>query len=508
MKNIEKNALISVSDKTNLQIICKLFKENKINIISTGSTNDHIKKLGFVSKNISKITHFKEILDGRVKTLHPKIYASLLYNRNKNSHIKTFKKLNFPSIDYVIVNLYPFEKVTKKNKNIDECVEMIDIGGQALLRSAAKNYKFITTISDTCDYISLKKNIELNKGKTNLTFRYEMAKKVFSMTSNYDSTISSWFGERKKNNIKFNNFEEKKLKYGENSNQKSSYLFAENQKTIISNKIQGKEISYNNILDIDAGLNCLNEFKDPTCVIVKHNNPCGVASNKSSLSAINNAIKTDPASAFGGVLSLNRVVNDKISKLLNKKFFHVIVAKSFTQEAIKNFKNKKNLILIKSYNLPIDKKKDVRSVIGGYLIQDKNTILISKKNLRNVSNIKSNNRLRDDLIFSLKVCKHVKSNAIVLSKNNQTIGIGAGQMSRIDSTKLAILKNKKNLNVKKFVASSDAFFPFNDSIRLLIKNKCKAIVQPMGSINDKKIIEFSKENKLPLYSFKTRLFKH
>jgi phosphoribosylaminoimidazolecarboxamide formyltransferase/IMP cyclohydrolase len=194
--------------------------------------------------------------------------------------------------------------------------------------------------------------------------------------------------------------------------------------------------------------------------------------------------------------------------LLNKKFFHVIVAKSFTQEAIKNFKNKKNLILIKSYNLPIDKKKDVRSVIGGYLIQDKNTILISKKNLRNVSNIKSNNRLRDDLIFSLKVCKHVKSNAIVLSKNNQTIGIGAGQMSRIDSTKLAILKNKKNLNVEKFVASSDAFFPFNDSIRLLIKNKCKAIVQPMGSINDKKIIEFSKENKLPLYSFKTRLFKH
>ena len=286
------------------------------------------------------------------------------------------------------------------------------------------------------------------------------------------------------------------------------YSIDKNQKSIFDEKINGKELGYNNILDIDSGLNCINEFNEPTCVIVKHSNPCGVSSNKSIYMAYKNAKECDPTSSFGGVVILNKSVDKKLAKIIYKNFFEIIAAKDFNKGALEILKNKKNLILIKTKNLQLNLKKETKNIIGGMLIQDKNTKIIKNKDLIQVSKLKVDKKTRDDLVFALKVCKHVKSNAIVLAKNKKTVGIGAGQMSRIDSTKIAILKKRKKILKNKFVAASDAFFPFIDNVRLLINNNCNAIVQPHGSVNDYKIIKFVNSKKKSLYHIKYRLFKH
>ena len=332
-----------------------------------------------------------------------------------------------------------------------------------------------------------------------------MAKKVFEKTSSYDQVIYNWFSNNKKTNIKFNNINKTKLKYGENPNQKS-FFYTENKNIFFDFKIHGKEIGYNNILDLSSGIDCLKEFLDPTCVIIKHNNPCGVASGKTIKNAFKKAYFSDSHSAFGGIVTLNKNIDKSLAQILSKKFFEIIAAPSFSSEAEEILKQKKNLILINTKKINTDNKQDIKSVVGGYIVQDKNNIKILRKNLINVSSINLNKKSLEDLIFALKVCKHVKSNAIVLAKNKQTVGIGAGQMNRADSTNIAI--KKRNTKNKKFVAASDAFFPFTDNIKKLIKNKCEAIVQPSGSINDKKIIDYAKKFKLPLYFINYRLFKH
>ncbi len=503
MKKKKRYALISTFDKSGLRQICNNFKKNNISIISTGATGQYIKKIGFKCISVESLTKFKEILDGRIKTLHPKIYASLLFKRENKQHVKTFNTLNFPKIDFVIINLYPFKKIINRKSKIDECIEMIDIGGPSLLRASAKNFYDVATICDPKYYKKFLQNLNKNNGNTSLNFRKQMSQKVFEHTSSYDKTISNWLNPK---TLKSN--KEIKLKYGENPNQKASIFLQSKRENIFKNILNNKKISYNNILDIDANLNCLNEFSQTTCVIIKHNNPCGVAVGKTPLEAFKKAYECDPISAFGGIVGFNKKINIDLAKVLKKYFFEVIIGKGFDIRSRELFASKKKLILVNSKNFKIDKKLEIRSINNGFLRQQKNLKPINKTNIQSVSIKKSRDRELNDLIFALKICKHIKSNSIVIAKNLQTIGIGAGQMSRIDAVRIAISKISKKFQTKRFVAASDAFFPFNDSIKLLIKKNCKAIIQPKGSKNDDNVIKLANEKKISLYFVNYRFFKH
>jgi len=506
--NLKKKryALISTFDKSNLKSICLILKKFSIEIISTGLTAKHIRKIGFSCLNVSDLTKFKEILSGRVKTLHPKIHASLLFDRNNQEHVSTFNSLNFPKIDFVISNLYSFENVAKSKHN-NKIIEMIDIGGPTLLRSAAKNFNSVTTVNSPGLYSSFIREMNINKGSTTLDFRKKMAGFVFTLTSSYDLMISNWFNSTSNASLKLDLKNKIPLLYGENPNQKANVFYA-NKTNLHTNQIQGKNLSYNNILDIDAATNCMHEFKEPTCVIIKHNNPCGAASNLTINKAYDRALNADPISSFGGIVALNRSVDETLSKKIIQHFVEIIIASSFDKKALKVFKERKRLIVIKLTKNKLTNTHELKSINGGYLKQEKNLTKINKRLLVRTSNYKSKLSQLDDLIFALKICKHIKSNAIVLCKNKKTIGIGAGQMSRIDACKIAVKKCNKKEKQNGFVAASDAFFPFTDNIELLLKNNCKAIVQPSGSINDKKIIDYINNKKIPLYFSKNRFFKH
>jgi phosphoribosylaminoimidazolecarboxamide formyltransferase/IMP cyclohydrolase len=504
----QRFALVSVYNKSNLEKICDLFKKNNIEIISTGLTAKHIIRIGYHCFEVSSFTKFKEILDGRVKTLHPLIHASLLFDRKNKNHLKLFKKLNFPEINFVVVNLYPFEKTLMSSSNKKKCIEMIDIGGTTLLRSAAKNFNSITAISNINDYDIFIKNMKKNHGKTSMSFRKKMAAKVFEHTSSYDNLVSNWIN-KDNNNLKIINHEKKILRYGENPHQKSFFYKKKFNKNLFNNLLQqDKKLSFNNIVDVDSAYECLREFNEPTCVIIKHNMPCGVASDSKIEKAFIKAYNTDSISAFGGILALNRKINENISHFLVSKFFEVIIAPSFSKEAIKILQTKKKLILIETRKLHEENKMEIKSVHGGYLVQEKNTVVFSKNKMECVSNKKATDKQIRDLIFAFKVSKYIKSNAIVLVQNKQTIGIGSGQTSRIHSTKIALSKISSKFKKIGFVAASDAFFPFTDSIKLLVKKNCKAIIQPKGSINDHKIINYANIKKISLYFSNYRFFRH
>ena len=503
----KRYALISTFDKSNLKSICQTLKKFSIEIISTGSTAEHIRKLGFLCLNISDLTKFKEILSGRVKTLHPKIHASLLFDRNKQEHVSTFNNLNFPKIDFIISNLYPFEDFINSKDN-NKIIEMIDIGGLTLLRSASKNFYSVTAISSPDLYSSFTKEMKTNNGSTTLDFRKKMAGIVFSLTSNYDLKISNWLNSDSKTFLKLDAKNKIPLLYGENPNQNANIFYVNKQKNLHNNQMQGKKLSYNNILDVDAAINCLQEFSEPTCIIIKHNNPCGGASSLTIKKAYDRAVEADPISSFGGIVALNRPVDESLSKKIIKNFVEIVIATSFDKKALTILKNKKRLILIKLNKNYFDTISEIRSINGGFLEQDKNLIKINKRLLIQASNYKSKSLQLNDLIFALKICKHVKSNAIVLCKDKKTIGIGAGQMSRIDACQIALKKCNKKDKQDGFVVASDAFFPFIDNIELLFKNNCKAIVVQSGSINDNKNIDCVNNNKIPLYFSKNRFFKH
>jgi len=499
---MRRNALISVYDKSSLKNICGVLNKFNIGIISTGATAKKIISLGYNCKEISNLTKFKEILDGRVKTLNPKLHASILYKRNNPEHEKVFKELNFPTIDFVIVNFYPFTKISNKDKP-DKKIEMIDIGGPSMIRSASKNFESVTTICDKKYYNPLIKELNKNKGVTSLSFRKKMAEKNFKITSDYDLSIFKWFNRDKK---KLTN-NKIKIKYGENPNQKAYYL-TNKKSNLFSSQLSGKSLGYNNILDISEGVNCLKEFDEPTCVIVKHNNPCGVASASNIKNAYLKAVESDPVSAFGGVVLVNRKIDKDLARLIHSRFYEIILAPKFNILSLKILTSKKKLIIINSSNLKETNNKIFKSVNSGTLYQDFNSYRISKSKIKLVSKKKPSNKTLEDLIFAYKVAKHVKSNAIVFAKNKQTVGIGAGQMSRLDSTRIAILKYKDAFNHKNFVCASDAFFPFTDSLKKILKLNCKAIIQPGGSKNDHKIIDYAVKKKAALYFIKNRVFKH
>ena len=516
MKQKIKNAIISVSDKSELTPILKVLKKFKITIISSGGTYSSIKKLGYDCLEVSEYTGFQEMLDGRVKTLHPKIHAGILHDRSNRKHTREMNKEKFSSIDLIIVNFYPFQKTVINSKNKRKIIENIDIGGPAMVRAAAKNFKNVTIITDKNDYKGLIDEIKKNNGKTTLKFREIMSSKAFGITAYYDSMVANWFNRSLK--IKFPErktiFGKKleNLRYGENPHQQSSiYVNDFNDSEIGLKKISGKDLSYNNYNDIFAGLEILLSVKkNPTTVIIKHANPCGVASNKSSLISFKNAFASDPLSAFGGIVACNFKVNKSIAYELNKTFFEVILAKSFDLNALKILKSKKNLRVIDISNFKEKNNSAIKLFNGSFLLQDKDNIIFDKKDLKFVTKNKPSKKEIKEIEFAFNVCKFVKSNAIVLTNNCSTIGIGAGQPSRLDSCKIATQKAKQFQpnKLKNAIAASDAFFPFADGIKTLIRAGIKIIVQPGGSIRDKEVIEAANKANIKMVLTGTRHFNH
>ena len=511
-----KNALISVSDKTALNQILRVLKRYNIEIISSGGTYKTIKKLGYNCKEVSSYTGFKEMLDGRVKTLHPKIHSGILFNRSNKKHNKEMKKQKYLSIDLVVVNFYPFKNSVLNSKNEKNIIENIDIGGPTMVRAAAKNYKDVLIITEKNDYSRLVDELKKYKGSTSLKFRELMSSKAFSLTAYYDSTIAHWFNN--KLSIKFPNkktiFGKKleQLRYGENPHQQSSiYVNDFNDSEIGLKKISGKDLSYNNYNDIFSGLDILLSVKKiPTTVIIKHANPCGVSSNKSPKVSFNNALASDPLSAFGGIVACNFKINKSVANELNKKFFEVILAKNFDAQALRILKRKKNLRIIDISNFKDKNNSAVKLFNGSFLLQDKDNIIFNKKDLKFVTKNKPSKKEIKEIEFAFNVCKFVKSNAIVLTENFSTIGIGAGQPSRLDSCKIATQKAKQfqPTRLKNAIAASDAFFPFADGIKTLIKSGVKIIVQPGGSIRDKEVIEAANKANIKMVLTGTRHFNH
>ena len=512
MKNKIKRALISVSDKKNLEQILKILKKNNVEIISSGGTFKEIKKLKYKCLEISNLTKFPEILDGRVKTLHPKIHGGILSKREKKSHQKDLINNKIKNIDLVIVNFYPFEKTLEKTKSHNNIIENIDIGGPTMVRAAAKNYQNVTVISTTEQYKELINEMKINKGSTSIEFRKKMSQLAFTETAYYDSVISSYFNEINKTNfpkkkiIHINLIE--KLRYGENPHQESA-IYSKN-KTLKINQIKGKKLSYNNYSDIYAALSISKSLpKNTGTVIVKHANPCGVSIIKNNLLSYKSAFACDPISAFGGIVSCNYKVNKSIALELNKIFLEVIIANGFDKAALKILKSKKNLRLIDAKNFSLNEFFKLNSHNDSILIQSEDKKIFTMKDFKIVSKRKPNKSQMENLVFAFNICKNVKSNAIVLVSNKNTVGIGSGQPSRIDSCQIAIEKmNKFMRSSEEIVAASDAFFPFVDGIEKLVQSGISAVIQPAGSIRDKEIIKFANLTNTILLFSETRHFKH
>ena len=511
MKKI-KTALISVSNKRYLRPLLNSLQKNNIKIISSGGTYKEIKKLKFKCLEVSEFTNSPEILEGRVKTLHPKIHAGILNKRRNKIHIKDLKNNNFENIDLVIVNFYPFEKTLSNSKNHKKIIENIDVGGPTMVRSAAKNYQDVTVITSSDQYDELIDELNRNKGSTSLEFRERLARLAFTETAYYDSVISDYFN--KKNEIIF---PKKKIfyanlietpRYGENPHQKSA-IYSKNNSLKI-NQIHGKQLSYNNYNDIFSALTISKSLpKNTGTVIVKHANPCGVSINKDKIKSYKLALACDPVSAFGGIVSCNFKINKNLAIELNKLFLEVIISNGFDKEALKILKKKKNLRLVDATNYSYKEILRLVSSNEEFLVQTEDFNKFYKNDFKIVSKKKPNSKQMKNLIFAFNICRYTKSNAIVLAKNETTVGIGSGQPSRLDSCQIAIDKMKKFMDSnEEVVAASDAFFPFVDGIEKLVQSGVTAVIQPSGSIRDKEIIKFANETDTILVFSKTRHFRH
>ncbi len=509
-----KKAIISLSDKSEIRSILKVLEKYNIKIISSGGTSKKIKKLGYKCTDVSKFTNSNEILDGRVKTLHPKIYAGILSKRGNKKHINELLKNDYEEIDLVIVNFYPFEESLKKTKNHNKLIENIDIGGPTLVRATAKNYKYTTILTSPHQYKEFVMDLEKNKGCTSIKLRKKMSQEAFNLTAYYDSVISDYLCSE--NNI---NFPQKKtfhgnlvevLRYGENPHQESA-IYSRNT-NLGFYQLSGKKLSYNNYNDIYSALNISQTLpKNIGTVIVKHANPCGVSVNQNKIQSYKEALACDPISAFGGIVSCNYKITKLVAKELSKLFLEVIIGRGFDRDSLKILKKKKNLRLIDASKLKSKNLKNIISNSDSLLVQNMDNKIFKKDNFKVVSKIKPTKKIFNDLIFAFNVCRNVKSNAIVLTKNSSTVGIGSGQTSRVDSCKIAINKMKKFQKIKKndiILGASDAFFPFIDGIETLAQNGVSAIIQPSGSIRDKEVIKFADELGMILVFSKTRHFKH
>lgn len=506
-----KTALVSLSDKSNLKLLVEFFIKNNIKVLSTGGTAKYLKKLDSRIKleEISIYTNSNEILNGRVKTLHPKIHAGILCDKNVDQHMKELKSIKAMPIDLVVVNLYPFEKVTSGENNSEKkCIESIDIGGPTMLRAAAKNFKNVITLCDPKHYESFIENYNKSNGLS-LKLRKELACKVFELTSYYEGLISNWYNRENPNfcfsrtSIPIKKISD--LRYGENPHQKGGYYkFGKHKYT----KISGKELSFNNVYDLDSAIELANEFSENSCVILKHGNPCGVALDKNQKNAYKKALSCDETSAFGGIVAFNNKVSEETAKFISKIFTEVVIAPDFTEKARLILSKKKNLILVKYLQSKERSKFSIKSTQNFILIQDKDNKVVKKKDLVIMTKKSPSNKSINDLLFAFTVSKYLNSNAIVLASNLTTLGIGVGQTSRIDSTKQAIAKIKGKKKTKKIVLASDGFFPFPDIIKICSLNNIKAVIQPGGSINDEKVIDQANKLSISVVFTNIRHFRH
>ena len=504
-----KRALISVSDKTNIVEFAKGLEKHGFEVISTGGTYTHLKNNGVSCISIEDVTHFPEILEGRVKTLHPKIHGGLLSKRGNELHNKHVAENNIEYIDLVCVNLYPFEATVKKEGvSEEEIIENIDIGGPSMLRSAAKNFNDVAVVTDINDYDRVLS--ELEQGGITYETRRALAIKVFNTTASYDAAIANYFNKKDKlvpERLTLSYNLQDSLRYGENPHQKAyHYVQDNNESYALQNAVQlhGKEMSYNNIQDASAALDILSEFDETTCVAVKHMNPCGVATGNSVFEAYSRAYEADPVSIFGGIVAVNGKVDKETAEKMHSIFLEIILATDYDEEALEILTKKKNLRIYKLSEKNNNHEQQIKSVRGGILVQDFNDKLADE--YESVTEKKVDENQQRDIEFGLKVVKHVKSNAIVVVKGGQTLGIGAGQMNRVGSCKIAL--EQAGEKAKGAVLASDAFFPMRDSADIAADYGISAIVQPGGSIRDQESIDACNEKGVAMVFSKIRHFKH
>ncbi len=513
-----KKALISVSDKTGVDSFAETLITLDIEIISTGGTAALLAKHNIPHTSISSVTGFPEMLNGRVKTLHPRIHAGILAQRTKNDHMQTLQQHDISPVDLVVCNLYPFEETIKKpNVSFDEVIENIDIGGPTLIRSAAKNYKDVIIVTSPNQYQLVSEQLQQKKDIT-LEDREQLALDAYSHTAQYDAIISSYLRSRwtneclpKNNTIALRKKQD--MRYGENPHLKGGFyqVLPETSEPCITNaiKLQGKALSYNNVLDSDGAIEAIKEFNEPTCVIIKHATPCGIASAKNLLQAWKDAFSTDTYSPFGGIVAFNRKVGKEVAQELGKLFLEVVIAPDYTTDAKKIFSNKKNLRIL---SLPgIDEQIDrsgmiFRSVVGGMLSQQRDVHMTPQRDWKIVTNKKPTKSQLKSMEFAVKCVKHVKSNSVVFVKDTQTVGIGGGQTARVDATWIATHKGKED--IKGSILASDAFFPFRDAVDLAAEAGVKAIIQPGGSIRDEEVIAAANEKNIAMVFTGQRYFRH
>lgn len=505
MKKI-KSALISVFYKDGLDDIVKKLDQLGVTIYSTGGTFNFIESLGVKPQTVESLTGYPSILGGRVKTLHPKVMGGILCRRDNNEDRKQIEEYEIPEIDLVIVDLYPFEKTVESNAPEEDIIEKIDIGGISLIRSAAKNFNDVLIVPSVDFYSELMDVLNSDNGNTNLQTRRKFATYAFQVSSNYDTAIFNYFN--KETDItafrqSYNN--PKILRYGENPHQKGMFYGDLNS---YFEQLHGKEISYNNIGDIDAACDLIDDFEDTTFAIIKHNNACGLSSRDTLKQAYIDALSADPVSAFGGVLISNRPIDLETAQEMNKLFMEICIAPDFSQEALELLKSKKNRILLKRKNFS-SPKYQFRSALNGVLVQEKDKVVEKSEVMNSITNTSLTLEQQKDLAFANKLVKHTKSNAIVLAKNCQLLASGTGQTSRVDALNQAITKAKHfGFDLNGGVMASDAFFPFPDCVEIAHKEGIVAVVHPGGSINDDKSIDFCKENNMAMVLTGYRHFKH
>ncbi|HHO75577.1 MAG TPA: bifunctional phosphoribosylaminoimidazolecarboxamide formyltransferase/IMP cyclohydrolase [Deltaproteobacteria bacterium] len=523
MPKIER-ALVSVTDKGGLVDFIKELRSFGVEIISTGGTARVLKESGIDVVDISDYTGFPEMMDGRLKTLHPKVHGGFLAIRDNASHVESMKKEGIKPIDMLVVNLYRFEDTIAKGASLEEAIENIDIGGPAMVRAASKNYPYVSVVTDPADYSAIIEEMKASGGSVSAKTNFELARNAFSLTARYDAAISNYLQSIDVEESEFPltyTVQYKRsqiMRYGENPHQKAAFysdLTIDQPSISTAEQLWGKELSYNNIMDSDAALDLIMEFEKPACVILKHSNPCGAAQSESSLAdAYNNAFAVDSTSAFGGIVGLNRTLDAQTAQAIGDVFTEVVIAPDYTQEALDILTKKKNIRLLKVPEIMQGSKakkqfSSTRRVTGGLLLQDRDLGEIDFDNAQVVTKRKPTPEEMEALKFAWKIVKYVKSNAIVYANKNQILGVGAGQMSRVDSSKIAIMKaGNAGLSLTGSVIASDAFFPFRDGIDEAAKAGATAAVQPGGSVRDQEVIDAANEHNMAMIFTGMRHFRH
>lgn len=500
-----KSALISVYHKDGLDEILKSLNELGVKFISTGGTRQFIESLGFECEAVENLTGYPSILGGRVKTLHPKVFGGILCRRELPEDMKQIKAYDIPEIDLVIVDLYPFEETVASGASEQDIIEKIDIGGISLIRAAAKNYKDVIIVASKHQYQPLKGLLETKQGKSDISDRKFFAKEAFAVSSSYDTAIFNYMDNNEGSSFRYAQDNAMHLRYGENPHQNGTFYGDFNA---MFDQLHGREISYNNLLDIEAAVSLISEFDDTTVAILKHNNACGIASRPMVVEAWKDALAGDPVSAFGGIIVSNKAIDKAAAEEINKIFFEIIIAPEYDPETLEILQQKKNRIILVQKQ-PVAGKKQFRSLLNGVLVQDKDLSIQTAADLKLITKRQLQGLEEEDLLFANKLVKHTKSNAIILVKNKQLCAGGTGQTSRVDALKQAIEKaHSFGLDLKGAVMASDAFFPFPDCVEIAGNEGITAVVQPGGSVNDKLSVEYCNEHNISMVMTGIRHFKH